>query len=161
MDFQSNHDQKEPIAINRLMPADAIGLYEMFNAASPDYSRYFTPFDLSLPTIQTVLEKAKQDHFYGIRAGTALVGFFMLRGFDEGYKIPGFGVWISESCQGLGLSTLAIHFCCAVCRLNGVSELMLKVYPDNIKARHLYEKLGFTFKDIDVRNGNLVYFKEL
>jgi len=149
------------ITIIRLNPGHAGALSGMLTSASPGHSKFFTPFDFSEESVRNILIKAESDHYYGIIADDDLAGFFMLRGFDEGYKIPAFGVWISEEYQGIGLSKLALHHCFAVCRSNNVKTIMLKVYPDNLRARRLYEKMGFVFRHVDERNGNLVYFKEL
>ena len=149
------------ITIKKLGLSHAKELSELLTTASPDYSRYFTPFDFSLSSIQRIFEKVENDHFYGIMANDRLMGFFMLRGLDHGFTIPTFGVWIAEQYQSLGLSKLAIHYCCSVCRVNKISKLMLKVYPDNLNARQLYEKMGFVFQYIDEKNENLVYLKEL
>ena len=149
------------ITVTKLSFDDAEILSKLLTTASPDYSRYFTPFDFSLSTIQFILDQTKNDHFYGIKVNDELVGFFMLRGLDQGYKIPAFGLWVAEKYQSMGLSKLAIHYCCSICRINNINKIMLKVYPDNLKARQLYEKMGFVFHYIDEKNANLVYLKEL
>ncbi len=149
------------IAVRRIDARSAGPLFEMLQSASPGYSEYFTPFELSLSAIRAVLEKAVGDQFYGIYVSGRLAGLFMLRGFDQGYAIPSFGVWIAEKYQSKGLSKLAIHYSMTVCRMNGIGRLMLKVYPQNEKARRIYEQLGFEFQGMDPKNGNRVYIKEL
>ena len=152
---------KECLTVAELTGDNAQEILDMLLSAPAVYSQYFTPFEFSLPVIRGALEKAERDHYYGIRVNGSLVGIFMLRGLDQGFAIPAFGVWITEKYQGLGLSKLAIHHSISVCRLNKISTLMLKVYHGNEKARKLYERMGFVYQYIDEKNANLVYYKEL
>jgi RimJ/RimL family protein N-acetyltransferase len=84
----------------------------------------------------------------------------MLRGFDEGYEIPSYGVWISSKFSNRGLSALTLHHAFAFCKLNGIKILLLKVHPENVVAKKLYESLGFVKIGVDERNGNFIYHKK-
>ena len=90
-----------------------------------------------------------------------LIGFYMLRGFDEGYETPSYGVWISSKHANKGLSTLTLYHAFAFCKLNRIKTLMLKVHPDNSTAKNLYEKLGFKQTGIDERIKHLIYHKSI
>lgn len=91
--------------------------------------------------------------------GRRLVGFYMLRGFDEGYTTPSYGVWIAPEYSSKGLAKLTLSHAFAFCRLHRINKLMLKVYPDNAVAKKLFEKNGFVLSKAAPKNKKLVYYK--
>ena len=119
-------------------------LAKKLSEESKEYLKYFIPFaDYSKNYIENILSKRKRDKYFGLFYNDELAGFYMLRGFDEGYDIPSYGVWISSEYQNKGLSTLTLYHAFSFCKLNKIKTLMLKVHPDNLVAKALYEKLGF------------------
>jgi len=147
------------IEIFRLRVSDSESLAAMLMNDPPEYSRYFQPFAYTLPSVTAQLTQAEQDRYWGIRAEGGLCGFFMLRGFDEGYQRPSFGVYIAQYAANQGLANLALRYCMAWCRHNQIAALMLKVHPDNQSARRIYEKAGFVALETDPQNDNLVMEK--
>lgn len=127
----------------------------------PEYSLYFTAFKLSEHALSELVSKAILDKYYGVFVGDVIAGFYMLRGFDAGYEIPSYGVWISSQYANKGLSKLTLFHAFSFCRLNNISKLMLKVRPENTIAKNLYESLGFTQTGFDDSNGNYIYHKAI
>jgi len=125
------------------------------------YRRFFLAFDTDVPQIAAVLAAAKRDRYWGIRIGASLAGVFMLRGLDEGYPTPAFGVYIAGAAAGRGLSQLALQFAIAWCRIAGHGELMLTVHQDHAAAIHVYEKYGFVFSGQLSSRGHRIYRKPL
>ena len=126
-----------------------------------DYLKYFTPFEFSLQSITNIFTQMVKDKFFGIFVNEIIVGFYILRGLDEGYDIPSYGVWISSKFSNKGLSKLTLYHAFSFCRINGISKLMLKVHPKNTTAKKLYESLGFEQTGFDEKNGNYIYYKTL
>ena len=85
----------------------------------------------------------------------------MLRGFDEGYEIPSYGVWISKKYSAMGLSKLTLQHAVSICKINGIKKLLLKVHPENKRAKMIYENFGFTKESVDPKNNNLIYYKDI
>ncbi len=83
----------------------------------------------------------------------------MLRGFDDGYTRPSFGVYIAERYTQRGLATLALHHALSWCRWNQIPAVMLKVHPDNRYARQTYERAGFQIVEPCPRTGHLILEK--
>lgn len=129
----------------------------MLTAQTPDYIQYFRPFDFDAETIRHFLAAARNDVYMGFFVDDELAGFFMLRGWDSGYAIPAYGVTIAQAFAGMGLATLSLDTSKSLCRLRGVQRLMLKVHPDNLTAKRLYEKAGFIQTGEDPHNANLIY----
>ncbi len=71
----------------------------------------------------------------------------MLRGFDEGYERPSFGVFVAERFAGRGLARRALEESVKWCGQNGVAEMMLKVYRENTAALRIYEEAGFAIAE--------------
>lgn len=126
-----------------------------------DYSKHFIPFPFDQKSIESVLCNAIKDKFYGVFVSGTLVGFYMLRGFDEGYSIPSYGVWISEQFSNKGLSTLTLQHAISFCKINSIKKIMLKVHPDNLTAKHIYEKNGFIQTGTDPKNHHLIFHKDI
>lgn len=148
------------LEIKRLNINQSEELANLLMDSKQKYSQYFIPFSFDLETISEVLSKTIKDQIYGIYVEDNLVGFYMLRGFDEGYSVPSYGVWISEKYSNKGLSTFTLQHAISVCKLNSIKKIMLKVHPDNITAKHIYEKYGFKQTGIDPKIHHLIYHKE-
>lgn len=149
------------LEIKRLNINHAKELANLLQSSDKEYSKYFIPFTFDLETISEILSKAIKDQIYGIYVEDNLAGFYMLRGFDEGYSIPAYGVWISEKYSNKGLSTFTLQHAISFCKLNSIKKLMLKVHPDNLAAKHIYEKYGFKQTGVDPKILHLIYHKEL
>jgi RimJ/RimL family protein N-acetyltransferase len=136
-------------------------LSEMLVSSSNDYNKHFIPFQFDLDSVNSVFNKINKDYFFGIFFDNALIGFYMLRGFDEGYEIPSYGVFIRESYSNKGLGKLTLDHAISLCKILGKRRLMLKVHPENINAKNLYINYGFKEEGIDPKNSNLIMFKDL
>lgn len=154
-------DDLKDIYISPLNPADAGELSALLSSSRKEYSKHFIPFPFALVSVKNILSEKKLDRYFGLRLDDILVGFYMLRGFDKGYQIPSYGVWIAEEYSGRGLSKLTLQHAFAFCKLNGIKKLMLKVAPDNLAAKRIYEIFGFIYSDVDEKIGHLIYFKDL
>ena len=135
----------------------ATELSDLLTSEVSDYLKHFIPFEFDQVTITSVLKNSIKDKFFGLFVNNKLVGFYMLRGFDQGYAVPSYGVYISHKFSGLGLAKLTLHHALSICRINKIEELMLKVHPDNIFAKKMYEDFGFNCTGKDKKNDNLIY----
>ena len=144
-----------------LTPSDAEVISAMLTKQSECYIQYFRPFDFGLASIRELLMKAQNDIFMGIFWGENLAGFFFLRGWDEGYDIPAYGVVIDQEFRCIGLGSLTLNAAKTLCKLRHVPRVMLKVHPNNLAARHLYEAAGFIQSGSDPKNDNLIYHFDL
>lgn len=154
-------NKPQTIEIRRLDATDATDLYNMIIDSGQDYYRYFTAFKINQEVISGFLSKAKKNQYLGFFIEKTLIGFFMLRGLDEGYQIPSYGVFISKKYQSVGLARISVIYSISFCKLNRIEKLMLKVHPSNTAALKLYRDLGFSEDHIDQSNNNLVFYKEI
>jgi len=156
----TNNNLKD-ISIRKIGPDLALELSELLQNSDLDYSRYFIPFSFDFKTVKKILTDVNLDLFFGIFVNNKLIGFYMLRGFDEGYDIPSYGVWVSSEFSGRGIARLTLQHAISFCKINNINKLMLKVHPDNLKAKKLYEDFGFISSGVEPKNDNLINLKSI
>ena len=149
------------VEIRELLPEHAQLLSSILLQQPPEYMQYFTPFSFDAETLRTILSKRRNDRYWGVFVGDAIAGFFMLRGFDAGFAIPSYGVWISSLYHGQGLVKLTLLYAEIFCKINGIASIMLKVAPGNHIAKKIYDTSGFVFDKIDPTTNHLIYLKKI
>jgi RimJ/RimL family protein N-acetyltransferase len=153
------------LSINPLQSQQAWELTDLILESPEDYRKYFHPFDFRSDEIARIIQSSIRDIFFGVEilnessSPSQLIGFYMLRGLDEGFTNPMYGVFISHLYSGKGIATLTVYHALAVCRILGYERLLLKVAPSNVRAIRLYEHLGFGYLRNDKQSENLVLFK--
>lgn len=107
----------------------------------------FDPFPLSAAEARRIASTGGEDRYYIAVRGDETVGFSMLRGFDEGYEIPSFGVFVDHAHHGRGVGRQLTRWTVEQARLQGAPAVRLTVYASNLAARRLYESLGFVERE--------------
>jgi ribosomal protein S18 acetylase RimI-like enzyme len=129
----------EPVGPNH---ADALAALFARNSV-PTVTGGFDPFPLTAEQGREIaLDRGKDAFYVALDAGRP-VGFSMLRGFDDGYAIPSFGVFVDHGHQGQGVGRRLTGWTIAQARARGCPAVRLSVYASNAAALELYESLGF------------------
>jgi GNAT superfamily N-acetyltransferase len=149
------------LTIRALTPTDAAELSAWLCSQPTGHLQYFTPFAFDRDTLERLIAACRRDYWIGVWGPRGLVGFFMLRGFDEGYETPAYGVAVDAAARGLGIGRLTLVASKTLCRLIGVARIMLKVHPENGIARRLYESEGFVQTGVDPATAALIYHFDL
>jgi RimJ/RimL family protein N-acetyltransferase len=149
------------LMVRSLRVEDASALSRWLRAQPTAYARFFHPFGYDEPAIADALARQGRDVFMGLFWRQEIVGFFMLRGWNEGYEVPAFGILIDEQYRGHGLEMAALETAKVICRLRKVSRLMIKMHPDNISAKGVARKTGFVQTGVEAASGNLIYHYEI
>ncbi len=138
---------------------DALAAFFERLAASPD-GAHFHPHPLTRDEAARRCAYAGRD-VYGVAVaeGTVL-GYGMLRGWDEGFDVPSLGIAVDADARGTGLGRLVMLWLHAEARRRGAAKVRLKVYPGNATAVRLYESLGYVFER-DLVDGQRLGFKAL
>lgn len=145
------------LTIRPLAVDDAPALSSLLQSQTAGYARFFSPFGFDVKTITDVLATQRQDVLMGLFWQEQMVGFFMLRGWDNGYDVPAFGILIDEKYKGYGLEMLSLETAKIICRLRGALRMMIKMHPDNISAKGVARKTGFVLSGVEEKSGNLIY----
>jgi ribosomal-protein-alanine N-acetyltransferase len=113
--------------------------------------RYFHPHSFDPDHLGQIFGLRRQDLYYLAFAGGRAVAYGMLRGWDQGYDVPSLGIAVHPEMRGRGLAEAVMHFLHVAARLRGCAEAMLTVDRDNVRAVRLYQRLGYSFTDLDAR----------
>jgi len=146
--------------IRRLKLYDAINLFNLFRDISEEDKKFFHPHNFTYEDSVKVCTLSDQslDKYYVITNEVDdIIGYGMLRGWNEGYEIPMLGIYLNPSARGKGLAERLILY---MVNTNILVRIRLKVRMENIAAIKLYKKLGF--KKLDYSNNYLImeYWKE-
>ena len=93
-----------------------------------------------------VLNNIHEDIYHFIRKDSKIVGMFMLRGWEEGYDIPSFGMIVHPDYRKQGIGNCMLGQAISICRLLNCKKIRLTVDKENIIAKNMYKKAGFEFK---------------
>lgn len=148
------------LIIRPLTVEDAAAVSGLLRAQSPEYARFFYAFSFDADDIARMLAGRGADVYMGLLRGDELAGFFMLRGWNEGYEVPALGTFIAEKHRGLGLMRLTVELTKVICKMRGVSRVMYKSHPDNAPAKKA-AAMGFTQGGVDAATGNLVFYLDI
>jgi len=107
--------------------------------------KYFHPHPFDKEKAQELGYYKGRDLYFVQTIQKEICGYGMLRGWDEGYKIPSLGILIHSAHKGKGLGKEFMFFLHEQARKRGAKKIKLKVYPENTRAIHLYQKLGYSF----------------
>jgi ribosomal protein S18 acetylase RimI-like enzyme len=122
---------------------------------------YFSPHPADDISIREVASLNGKDLYYLLVEEGKVLGYGLLRGWDEGYSIPSLGVAIHPSVRGAGLGKLLMNFLHILGSQRGASKVRLRVHKNNSKAITLYMSLGYVF-EIDTNQADyLIGFKDL
>ena len=140
----------------RLAEADVDEVAALFEANDiPEVTETFDPFPLTREAAEDLLDRRRLDRFYGAFVGGRILAFSMLRGWDEGYEVPSFGIFVDAGSHGRGIGAALTRWTVEAARAAGAPRVRLSVYARNEQALGLYERIGFVVRSRDVvdRNG--------
>lgn len=132
---------------------------ELFRILQNERNKTFHPHPFTDEEAKKHAQYIGKDLYYVVLEGDHVLGYGMLRGWDEGYEVPSLGIVIHPSVRGTGLAKLFMDFLHTAARRRGARKVRLKVYPDNTAAVNLYKKLGYVFES--KKAGQLVGFVDL
>lgn len=140
------------LALRPLTPADQGSLGRLFSVlvANGD-SRFFEPHPMTDDEAARLVQYSGRDVFVIAEQAGTLLGYGLLRGWDEGFTIPSLGVAIHPEARGSGLGRLLMHYLHTIARRRGADRVRLRVHVENTAAIALYQSLGYEFGG---RSGN-------
>jgi [ribosomal protein S18]-alanine N-acetyltransferase len=106
-------------------------------------TRYFHPFPLTPQAATAIASHDGRDRYYVAATDEALAGLSMLRGWDEGYDVPSFGILVDREWRGRGVGAALLDFTLHQARELGATRVRLSVYASHTAAIALYRSRGF------------------
>jgi ribosomal protein S18 acetylase RimI-like enzyme len=152
-----------PCDIRRLQPLDAKRLLAFYSSLSEAVHRSFRPFDpIAEPTFHAHLEEAA-------RGRHVTLGLVDVEGtiWGHGFVLllhepkPVFGIGLHQDLHGQGWGRRLMQATLDEADAQSIPLLTLTVLKENVRARALYEKMGFWSKgDATFRLPNDCFYME-
>lgn len=121
--------------------------------------KFFHPHPLTVEEAQKRAAYQGLDFYCVLMLDGVVVGYGMLRGWDEGYEVPSIGVVVDPAVKGLGYGRSLMKFLRATARQRGADRLRASVNPDNVKMVEYCRSQGYVFQGLE--NERLVGFRPL
>ena len=154
--------------IRGLGPGDRDSLARFFYRNDvPEITDTFHPFPLTTATAEEIALSPGEDHYYGAFAEGRLIALSMLRGWNEGFEVPSFGIVVDSGWQRRGIGRKLTDFTLDRALWLGSERVRLSVYASNQNAHRMYVARGFQEVEREPvsRNGDsderIVMLKEL
>jgi len=116
----------------------------------PVVSDSFDPFPLTADEARRIALKPRQDAYFVASVKGGLIAMSMLRGFDEGFEVPSFGIFVDHRHHGKGIGRRLTVWTVDEARNRGYPAVRLSVYASNVGALGLYRSLGFREQQRDL-----------
>lgn len=138
---------REALEIVRLGPTWERALGDFFEdlLAAGDEA-FFHPHPLDRTEAKRLANYRGRDLYFILTAGESVLGYGMLRGWDEGFDIPTLGLVIHPSVRGKGYGSALATFLNLAARHQGATRLMLKANKDNKAILALARQRGYTLE---------------
>ena len=146
------------VALSREWEAPFKSFLRALEKAGDD--RRFKPHPFTDNGVRERVGYAGKDFYCLLVDGSEVVGYGMLRGWDEGYDVPSLGIAVLPRLQGKGRGKSIMQHLHDEARKRGAKKIRLRVRQDNQQAVNLYEQLGYDLKP-DEEEGFLVGFASL
>jgi glycosyltransferase involved in cell wall biosynthesis/GNAT superfamily N-acetyltransferase len=163
-----NEKGQDEVELRKLGPDDSDALVRFFVRNNlPEVMTHFHPFQLSPDNARQIARHRGRDAYFGAFEDGEVLGMSMLRGWDEGYEVPSFGVVVDVRHHGRGLGSKLTDFAIEQARELGSERVRLSVYSSNQVAHRMYEVRGFVEQErteVQLPNGSderIVMVKEL
>lgn len=107
---------------------------------------HFHPHPADRDYLEALARDSSEDlHYVVTEGGADVLAYGMLRGWAD-YAIPSLGIAVDPGRRGAGVGRMLMEHLHDEARRRGAKQVRIKVYPDNVAARRLYERLGYEFE---------------
>jgi ribosomal protein S18 acetylase RimI-like enzyme len=127
-------------------------------------AKWFKPHPFAQDYLNMLCGADIRDLHYVLTLDGEVVGYGLLRGWDEGYDVPSLGIGVHPRLRGMRFGLMLMEFLHCAARARGSDRVRLRVAADNDAAISLYRRMGYAIgeaEDGPPTNGLLVGTKEL
>jgi ribosomal-protein-alanine N-acetyltransferase len=135
------------LEFRQLTPELAQPLADFFGSLTHEDVARFHPHALTPEVAQQLCGYQGRDLYFAAVCDQRVIGYGLLRGWDEGYAIPSLGIALRPDLRGTGLARALMLFLHGAARLRGAERLRLTVTRSNARAAALYRSLGYVFEE--------------
>ena len=141
------------LRIEPLGPSNVSELAELLESLDPLYFAHAAP-----GAAWRFLAEPADVHVLG-RVDGEVVAFGMLRGWQEGYEVPSLGIAVRPDREDAGYGRAMMIALKRLARERGATQIRLRVHPDNLRARRLYDGQGY--REAGVERGETLMLLDL
>ena len=132
------------VSIREIVPEDFEALRRFVEENDvPAVVRTFNPFPMNAETARRIACAPRLDRYYGAFLDGRVVALSMLRGWDEGYSVPSFGIMVDHRLHGMGIGARVLDETVGEAVRLGCRRVRLSVFASNRRAVGLYLSRGF------------------
>jgi len=132
------------VKLVRLTPEHESGFATFLKALRDNGDEaFFSPHPFTDAYATKLSRYEGKDYYCLAMDGGKVLGYGMLRGWDEGYERPSLGIAIHPDERRKGLAEDLMRHLHEEARRRKSKEVRLRVKKDNPRAIGLYEKLGY------------------
>jgi ribosomal protein S18 acetylase RimI-like enzyme len=136
--------------IHLLRPGHAVALGHFFEELKEHGAdRVFHPHPLTADAALQLADPRGKDLYFVLLDGEDVIGYALLRGWEESYNLPSLGIAIRPDMEGRGLARLLMDFLRHVAIQRWAKKIRLRVGRTNERAIGLYRSLGYALTDDD------------
>ncbi len=118
-------------------------------------SRFFSPHPSDAATLCELAARPRRDVYCLLVEERSVIGYGLLRGWDEGYDIPSLGIAIHPQARSIGLGRLLMDYLELMAARRGAGAVRLRVFKQNATAVALYSRRGYAWT-VDPGNDDLL-----
>ena len=150
----------EEILLEDLAPRHEDALCDFFVAldANGDGSLFY-PHPLTETEARRLCRHAGLDQYFVVVTGSRIIGYGMLRGWDEGYAVPSLGLAVHPEYRSKRVAAFLLCGLIRQAKNRGAAKLRLTVEASRIRFIAFFERHGFVFSTL--KPGRLVGMLEL
>jgi [ribosomal protein S18]-alanine N-acetyltransferase len=121
----------------------------------------FSPHARDEASLRELAIRHRLDVHCLLMEGGQVLGYGLLRGWDEGYEIPSLGIAIHPQFRAQGFGRFLMGYLELMAARRGASRVRLRVFRTNSTAIRLYGGLGYQWSDDPSRAELIVGMKML
>jgi acetolactate synthase-1/2/3 large subunit len=132
------------IVLRHLTPEDEPALTRLFaDNDAPEVTDDFYAFPLDAATAHRLAHHSGADRYYGVWSGNRLAGLAMLRGWEEGYEIPTYGLLVDRGMHGQRIGVRATALALTEARSLGASVVRVNIDASNERSLRMCRRCGY------------------
>jgi len=134
------------VLLEKLAPRHEVGLSDLFCAlrANGDVN-FFYPHPLTSEEARKLCRCSGLDQYFVATVNGRILGYGMLRGWDEGYAIPSLGLATHPDARSQGLSEFLMRGLIQEARNRGAPQLRLTADASRLRLINFFVRHGFVF----------------
>jgi GNAT superfamily N-acetyltransferase len=134
------------VLLEKLAPRHEDGLSDLFCALSANGDgKLFYPHPLTSEEARKLCRCSGPDQYFVATVNCRILGYGMLRGWDEGYAIPSLGLAVHPDARGQGLSGFLMRGLIQEARNRRAPQLRLTADASRLRLINFFVRHGFVF----------------